>query len=44
MKNKYITDAQKFKKEVINVFTETEFDCSPETENSTEETFLASHG
>ena len=36
--------AENFKNEIINVFTETEFDNSSESGTSTNQTFLAPHG
>ena len=38
------TDAEKLKKEVINVFTQTDFDNSVVTEVSPKQIFLAPHG
>ena len=38
------TDAEKFKNEVINVFTQKEFDSYSKSEISTNHTFLAPHG
>ena len=38
------TDVGKFKNEVVNIFTKTEFDNSSETQSSWNHTFLAPHG